>query len=79
MELFDQKLFKEIPTTDSIKAFELFDKEKSGNILLEDFKHVMLNLCDDLNKEEIEDFLKLADQQGDGVLRYKDFVKMLKS
>ena len=40
----------------------MFDKEKSGKILIDDFRHVMQNLCEDMSKEEIEDFLKIADQ-----------------
>lgn len=37
VELFDKKLYKEVKKTDAIEAFELFDKDKSGKILIEDF------------------------------------------
>lgn len=37
VELFDKKLYKEVQKTDAIEAFELFDKDKTGKILIEDF------------------------------------------
>ena len=42
-----------------------------------DFQHVLKNLCQDMPKAEIEEFLKLADTQNDGFIHYKDFVDML--
>jgi len=39
----------------------------------------MYNLCESLSRDEIDNFLKLADQNGDGIIRYKEFIRMLKS
>ena len=39
----------------------------------------MHNLCDDLDKLEVEEFLKLANQNNDGYIHYKEFVEFLKS
>ena len=79
VELFDKKLYKEVKKTDAIEAFELFDKDKTGKILIEDFQHVMHNLCDDLDKVEVEEFLTLANQNNDGYIHYKEFVDFMKS
>ena len=77
VELFDHKLFEEVEKNDALKAFELFDKKKSGKILIQDFNHIMNNLCDDLSKKQIEHFLVLADLQKDGFIHYKEFVNFL--
>lgn len=60
MELFDKKIYVDVPKADAFKAFSLFDKDNSGTIEIEDFKHVMFNLCEDLDKLQIENFLKIA-------------------
>lgn len=60
VELFDKKIYVDVSTQEAVDAFALFDKEKSGKISIEDFKHVMNNLCEDLDKQQIQDFLELA-------------------
>ena len=77
VELFDQKLFEEVPKIDAISSFELFDKNKSGKILIEDFNSIMNNLCEDLSKKEIEHFLELANLKDDGYIHYNEFCDFL--
>lgn len=79
VELFDKKIYNDVPKNDVIQAFKLFDKDNSGKILIDDFKHVMFNLCEDLDKVQIENFLQLADQKKDGYLHIEEFVSFLKS
>lgn len=71
-------MYKDVPKKDAINAFELFDKEKTGKILIEDFKHIMINLSEGLERDEIEDFLKIANQHDDGYIHYHDFVDLLR-
>lgn len=61
IEFFDKKIYKEVPKNDILEAFKLFDKDNQGKILIEDFKHIMHNLCEDLDKPQVEHFLELAD------------------
>ena len=68
---------KGISTSEAVKAFELFDKNKTGKLSIVDFQHVLKNLCQDMNKKEIEEFLKLANTKDDGFIYYHDFVEML--
>ena len=74
---FWTKITKDISTAEATKAFELFDKNKTGKLSIVDFQHVLKNLCQDMNKKEIEEFLKLADTQKDGYIHYHQFVEML--
>lgn len=78
LEFFDKKIYHDVPKGEVMEAFQLFDKDKSGKILIEDFKHIMTNLCEDLDKRQIEHFLELADQKNDGYLHIEEFVTMLK-
>ena len=75
--LFQKRLFKEVSEKDALESYKLFDKEKNGKILIEDFKYIMENLCENMTSEEIEQFLESADQNNDGYIYYKDFVKYL--
>ena len=77
VELFEKKLYKEVSKDAALDAFRLFDKQNTGKISIEDFKHVLNNLCEDLTKPEIEEFLVLADQKKDGMIYYAEFVDFL--
>ena len=77
VQLFEKKLHKEVPKKNAVEAFQVFDKEKSGKIAINDFRHVLTNLADNLTPTEIEDFLQLADQRKDGFIYYAEFVDFL--
>ncbi len=77
LQLFEKKLHKEVPKKNAVDAFQVFDKEKSGRIAIADFRHVLLNLADNLTPTEIEEFLQLADQKKDGYIYYPEFVDFL--
>lgn len=78
VELFDKKLYKDVPKHEAVEAFRLFDKENTGKISINDFKHIMLNLSDGFTSVEITEFLKLADRKNDGFIHYKEFVDFMK-
>ena len=77
LELFERRLHKEVPKKSAVEAFQLFDKEKQGRIAISDFRHVLVNLADNLTPPEIDEFLKLADQKKDGYIYYAEFVDFL--
>ncbi len=79
VELFDKKLFSDVPKPEALEAFTLFDKDKEGKINIDDFRHVMKNLCDDMTPDEIEDFLSVANEKGDGFIHYKEFIDILQN
>ena len=59
-------------------AFTVFDKDGNGFISKEELKQVMKNLGERLTNEEIDQMVKEADDNGDGMVDYKEFVKMMK-
>lgn len=62
---------RKIKTKDSeaeiYEAFKVFDKDGSGKISAEELRQVMHNLGEKLSDEEIEDMIREADTNGDGV------------
>ena len=75
--IFETKIYKEVEPQTALDAFALFDKDKSGKILITDFEQILTNLSENLTKDEIKDFLSLSDLKNDGYIHYKEFVEFL--
>ena len=58
-------------------AFRMFDKNRDGYVDASELRKVTATLGEALSKEEIDDFMKQADVDGDGRLNYDEFVKMM--
>ncbi|KAK3092672.1 hypothetical protein FSP39_005702, partial [Pinctada imbricata] len=52
-------------------AFRKFDKDGTGKINPEELREVLTQQGDNLNEEEIQEFLKDADKNGDGYIDYE--------
>jgi len=65
--------------SDLREAFKIFDRDRDGFIDMKELKKVTTMLGQQLTKEEVEDFMKEADVDGNGKLDYDEFVKMLLS
>jgi calcium-dependent protein kinase len=62
---------------DKLKAaFEMFDIDKSGTIEAEELKQI-LGKSENFNDQVWEDIIKEADQNGDGVIDFKEFCDMM--
>lgn len=60
----------------SINVFRLFhgrvfDKNNDGLISSTELRHVMTNLGEKLSEEEVDDMIKEADLDGDGMVNYE--------
>lgn len=55
----------------------VFDKNGDGLISSSELRHVMTSLGEKLSDEEVEDMLKEADLDGDGMVNYIEFVGIL--
>lgn len=53
-----------------IKIYRVFDKNNDGLISSTELRHVMTNLGEKLSEEEVDDMIKEADQDGDGMVNY---------
>ena len=62
-----------------LEAFRIFDGDGSGSISAEELKHIMTTLGERMTEDEINELLKEADTNGDGVIDYKEFTNVLMS
>ena len=53
------------------EAFRVFDKDGNGFISSEELRQVMVNLGENLTKEEIDEMIREADIDGDGQVNYE--------
>ena len=60
-----------------INAFRTFDKDGNGSIPCEELRHVMTSLGDCLTDEEVDEMIREADINGEGVIYYEDFVRTM--
>ena len=58
------------------KAFELFDKDKKGVVVLEDLQRVAQELDEDMSEEDLTIMIHFLDRSGDGILSQRDFVRL---
>ncbi|XP_063364482.1 calmodulin-A-like isoform X2 [Cydia amplana] len=61
------------------EAFRVFDKNNDGLISSVELRHVMTNLGERLSEEEVDDMIREADLDGDGMVNYDEFVTILTS
>lgn len=56
--------------TELREAFRVFDKNGDGFISPDELRRVMTNLGEKLTDEDVEDMIKEADLDGDGLVNY---------
>lgn len=78
-KLMSTKMKEMDSEADLIDAFRVFDVEDKGFITVHELRHVMTNLGDKLTDEEVNEMISEADSDGDGVINYTDFVKIMSS
>jgi calcium-binding protein CML len=75
-KIYIEKLKTNKTEKDLIKAFEFFDKNKTGIVNLNDLKHGLIVLGDCLSEDEIDFLIKeLADD--DGNINYYELAKKI--
>ena len=60
-----------------MEAFQAFDKDGNGTISAAELRHVMTNLGEKLTDEEVDEMIREADVNGDGIIDYKEFTKII--
>ncbi|KAM0007038.1 putative EF-hand domain-containing protein [Helianthus debilis subsp. tardiflorus] len=51
--------------------------DQNGSISASELRHVMTNLGEKLNDEEVDETIREADVDGDGQINYEEFVKVM--
>jgi Ca2+-binding EF-hand superfamily protein len=55
------------------EAFEVFDRNKDGYITAEELRQVMRSLGENLTDQELNEMMKAADANGDGIINFNEF------
>ncbi|XP_069122988.1 calmodulin-like isoform X2 [Argopecten irradians] len=80
-EEFLHMMARKMKETDSEEdlreAFRVFDKDGNGYISAAELRHVMTNLGEKLTDEEVDEMIKEADLDGDGMVNYEEFKTMV--
>lgn len=67
------------PATDDIlrETFQIYDSDRTGCITVENLRAIFMKLDLLLPTEELEQMIRLYDEDGDGSLSYDEFVHMM--
>lgn len=60
-------------------AFKLFDRDGSGGVDAEEFRHVLRMLGDQFTDEEIDEMIRAADEDGNGTIEEEEFVSVMRA
>lgn len=61
-----------------VKAFNLFDVDGSGGITMDNLRHVANQLGETMTDKELEEMIKEADLNNDGVVDAAEFLRIMK-
>lgn len=67
LTLMARKMKAQDSEAEIIEAFKVFDKDSSGKISADELRQVMNNLGERLSDAEVEEMIREADTNGDGV------------
>ncbi|KAI0559406.1 calmodulin [Gracilaria domingensis] len=67
LTLMARKMKTKDSEAEIVEAFKVFDKDGSGKISAEELRQVMSNLGEQLSDAEVEEMIREADTNGDGV------------
>lgn len=56
----------------SFTTGRVFDRDRNGFISAEELRHQVTTVGDKLTQDEVTDLLRVADQNGDGLIDYKE-------
>ncbi|KAL9657491.1 hypothetical protein ABK040_016757 [Willaertia magna] len=62
-----------------VEAFKVFDRDNDGVISAAELRHILTSMGEKLNEEEAEDFIREADTQGDGQIKFAEFCRTMMS
>ena len=60
-----------------LAAFKVFDKDGNGKISHTELKQVMEDLGENMTEQEIDNMIKDADTDDDGMVNYQEFLAMM--
>jgi calmodulin len=79
LEIYSRKLQDDADTRDLKEAFRVLDKDKKGEIDVDDLRWILRSLGDDLTEEDIEDMIRDTDTDGSGTVDFEEFYRLMTS
>merc|ERR1711934_656161 len=73
LSLMSRKMKDTDTEEEIIEAFKVFDRDGSGYISAAELRHVMTNLGEKLEDEELDEMMRESDVDADGHVNYEDF------
>ena len=61
------------------EAFEVFDINKNGFISAEELRQVMTDLGENVTAEEVDEMIRAADMDNDGLVSFGEFINMMET
>lgn len=58
-------------------AFKVFDQDNNGYIDAAELQTILSNMGENLPMDQVEDMIREADLNGDGLIDYEEFIKMM--
>ncbi|KAK2419243.1 hypothetical protein P8452_63268 [Trifolium repens] len=75
---FMARKMKETQVEKELKeAFWVFDKDKDGYISPNELRSVLRAIGEKVTEEELEQMIKMADLNGDGLIDYQEFIRVM--
>ncbi|GAU11626.1 hypothetical protein TSUD_346180 [Trifolium subterraneum] len=75
---FMARKMKETEAEEELKeAFWVFDKDKNGYISSNELRSVLRTIGEKVTEVELEQMIKLADLDGNGLIDYQEFVRIM--
>ena len=62
-----------------LKAFQEFDPNGTGSIIVDDFKNIIKNMGEPIEDVHLDDMIKIADPNTSGKIDYNAFAKLIVS
>merc|ERR1712188_50846 len=76
--MMEQKILNKDQKDDLLKAFSLFDDDKTGKISLQNLKRVAKELGETMTEDELMEVITESDKDGDGELSLDEFLAIMK-
>ena len=76
MDLMSRKMNNNDRKEEMIHAFRIFDINGNGKITAAELRSAMAKMGEKLTNEDVEDKIRQADKNNDGLINYEEFVQL---
>nr|CCC91859.1 putative centrin [Trypanosoma congolense IL3000] len=78
VDLMSRKMNERDSREEMLKAFHLFDDDKTGKITFKNLKRVAQELGENMTDAELQEMIDEADRDGDGEVSEEEFLRIMK-